>query len=388
MIIGRLSGTLERKNPERPILLFRILTIYRSALDFSGAMFIFSTCQIGAESVFKKDVVRTFPEMRAAFARPGFVSFKTESPPENLAERSVFARTASISLGKIETDNRDQLVAEVWKIVAEHHLFINRVHVFQRDPQPVGEHDFEPHIPPELVEIHRQIIEHSPQTKFLGTGAHDIFHPAPSGETVLDVVQIEPNLFMLGTHTVTETSPIHSRYAGGILPITLPSDAVSRAYLKFQEGILWSGIVLGNNDTCLDIGASPGGCSQFLLQQGVKVFGVDPGAIHSAVLNHPKFTHVRYRIKDTKRSLFRDVRWITADMNVAPNYTLDVLEEVIEKAGGSVRGLLFTLKLIRWDLADKLPMLLDRIRTWGFADVRMKQLVFNRQEIMVAVLRK
>jgi len=345
-------------------------------------MFIFSTCQIGAESVFKKEVVRTFPGARPAFARPGFVSFKTETPlPEDVAKRSVFARSVAASLGKIETDCPDQLVAEVWNIAAEHHLFVNRVHVFPRDSLPVGEQDFEPHVPPELIQIHRQIIEQSPAAKFFGTGAENIFHPAQPGETVLDVVQVEPNLYLVGTHSITESSPIHARYSGGILPIALPADAVSRAYLKFNEGFLWSGIAFGSGDQCLDIGASPGGCSQFLLQQGVRVLGVDPGAIHPAVLAHPQFTHIRCRIKEMKRSLLREIQWITADMNVAPNYTLDVLEDIMEKA--HIQGLLFTLKLIHWDLADKLPMLFDRIASWGFSDVRMKQLVFNRQEVMV-----
>ena len=348
-------------------------------------MFIFSTCQIGAEAMLKREITQTFPNVRSAFARPGFVSFKTEtSLPENFGEHSVFARTAAVSLGKIETDQHDLLATEVWKIVSEHHLFVNRVHVFGRDPLLTGEHGFEPHIPPELVQIHRKIVEQSPKAKFWGTGAEDIFQPAQPGETVLDVVQVDSNLFFIGTHTLTETSPVHTRYSGGILPVTLPADAVSRAYLKFNEGFLWSGIVLCKGNRCLDIGASPGGCSQFLLQQGVTVLGVDPGAIHPAVLNHPQFMHIRSRIKETKRTLFRDVRWITADMNVAPNYTLDVLEEAVAKTDSSVQGLLFTLKLIHRELADKLPMLLDRIRTWGFSDVRMKQLVFNRQEVMVA----
>ena len=331
-----------------------------------------------------------FPNMRSAFARPGFVSFKAETLPDNFVKHSVFARTAAISLGSVslegDTEHHDRLAAEVWKIVAEHHLFVNRVHVFGRDPSPVREHGFEPHIQPELLELHRQIVEQAPKAKFLGVGADDMFQPAQSGETVLDIARVEPNLFFVGTHTIMEASPIHSRYSGGILPIAPMNDAVSRAYLKFNEGFLWSGITLCKGDRCLDIGASPGGCSQFLLRQGVKVFGVDPGEIHPAVLTHPQFTHVRSRIKDTKRSLFRNVRWITADMNVAPNYTLDVLEEAIAKTDHSVQGLLFTLKLIRWELADKLPMLLDRIRTWGFADMWIKQLVFNRQEVMVAVL--
>jgi len=348
-------------------------------------MFIFSSCQIGAETVFKKEVARTFPDVRTAFARPGFVSFKAETLPKNFLERSVFARTAAVSLGKIATEQHDSLATEVWKIVAEHPLFINRIHVFQRDPQPVGNHDFEPHIPSELIQLHQQIVGQSPKTKFLGPAATDSGHPALPGETVLDVVSVDPNLFMVGTHSVIEKSPIHARHPGGILPIVLPNDAVSRAYLKFQEGFLWSDIPLDSRNRCLDIGASPGGCSQFLLQQGCTVIGVDPGAIHPTVLNHPRFTHVRNRIKDTKRSMFRDVRWITADMNVAPNYTLDVLEEAVAKTEGSVLGLLFTLKLSRWELADKLSALLARIRTWNFSDVRMKQLVFNRQEVMVAV---
>jgi len=319
--------------------------------------------------------------MRGAFSRPGFVSFKTDMPlPEDFLLRSVFARTAAVSLGKMEINNH--LATEVWNIAAEHRLFVNRVHIFQRDPSD----ELGPPIPPELCELHQQIVEQAPHAKLLGTGANNIFHPAQSGETVLDVVKVDPNLFMVGTHTCTSASPIHAKYPGGMLPITLPDGAISRAYLKFSEGLLWSGIVLGEEDKCLDIGAAPGGCSQFLLQQGVKVFGVDPGAIHPAILGHPRFTHVRNRIKETKRSLFRDVQWIVADMNVAPNYTLDALEEAIAKADGSVRGLLFTLKLIRWELADKLPMLLDRIRTWNFRDVRMKQLIFNRQEVMVAAL--
>ena len=346
-------------------------------------MFFFSTCGIGAEAVFKKEVSQTFPSVRNAFARPGFVSFKVETPlPDDLLNRLVFSRTMSVSLGKIETDSQNQLATEVWKIVSEHHLFVNRVHVFRRDSLPVGAQGFEPHIAPELVDIHCRIVGQSPTAKFLGTGANDIFHSAMTGETVLDVVMIEPNLFFVGTHSVTETSPIHSRYSGGIVPIALPADAVSRAYLKFSEGFQWSGIVFRSGDVCLDIGASPGGCSQLMLQQGVKVLGVDPGAMHPAVLNHPRFTHVRSRIKEAKQSWFRDARWITADMNVAPNYTLDVLEEVITKTP-SVRGLLFTLKLIRWGLVDTLPMWLGRIRAWGFSDVRAKQLVFNRQEIMV-----
>jgi 23S rRNA (cytidine2498-2'-O)-methyltransferase len=348
-------------------------------------MFIFSPCQVGSEFVFKKEIKHLFPGLRPAFARPGFVSFKCETtPPENFLNRSVFARTAAVSLRKIETGNTDTPAGEIWKPAGEHRLVVNRVHVFQRDPLSPGEQHFEPHLPLEIIALHRQIIEQSPQPKFLGIGADDIFQPAQNGELVLDAAMIEPNLFLIGTHIVTENSPIHARYAGGIPPVTLPADAVSRAWLKFKEGLLWSGFSIQTGDRCLDIGASPGGCSQVLLPLGAEVTGIDPGAVDPVVLKHPRFTHIRSRIKETKPSVFHNVQWITADMNVAPNYTLDVLEEIVTKKKTDVRGLLFTLKLIHWELADGLPALLDRIRKFGFSDVRCKQLVFNRQEVMVA----
>ena len=37
-----------------------------------------------------------------------------------------------------------------------------------------------------------------------------------------------------------------------------------------------------------------------------------------------------------------------------------------------------------WSLATHVPEYLDRIRTWGFANVRARQLHHNRQEICVA----
>ncbi|MDR0521065.1 MAG: hypothetical protein LBH00_04325 [Planctomycetaceae bacterium] len=363
--------------------------------------FIFSTCQIGAETAFKKEIARSFPDMRPAFARPGFVSFKCggDVPDDrrcsSLLRSSVFARCAAVSMGKIESADFDRIAAEVWRLTAENRLFVNRVHVFCRDPFPPDKRDFEPHIPPELIDLHRSIIAKCPQKKFLGTGADDLFHPAENGETVLDVAVAEPELIFAGYHdvpagNVSEDCPVHCRYSGGIIPLTLPPDAVSRAWLKFSEGLRWSGFSVQKGDRVLDIGASPGGCSQFLLSLGAEVIGIDPGETAPAVRNQPGFQHIRSKVRGVKHSVFQNVRYMTADMNVAPNYTLDVLEEIVTKNNGSIRGMLFTLKLIHWELADQLPKMLERIRHWkngshsGFADVRCRQLVFNRQEVMVA----
>jgi 23S rRNA (cytidine2498-2'-O)-methyltransferase len=53
----------------------------------------------------------------------------------------------------------------------------------------------------------------------------------------------------------------------------------------------------------------------------------------------------------------------------------------------SIRGLLLTLKLLEWELAEQIPDYLERIRSWGYPQVRARQLAHNRQEICVLALK-
>jgi 23S rRNA (cytidine2498-2'-O)-methyltransferase len=368
-------------------------------------MFLFTSCQVGAETAFKAEIRRLFPNFRLSFSRPGFITFKV---PDDLTEdifadflnRSVFARTAARSLGKInleennigktetetkKTETLTLLADKIWTLAEENRIFVNRIHVFRRDPLPPGEKGFEPCLTPELQTLHHILTEHSPKPKFLGIHHNDPNYPAQPNETILSVAEIDSGYYFIGVHSVSEGLPIQSYYSGGIVPITIPDDAVSRAWLKFEEGLRWSGFPIGKGDCCLDIGASPGGGSQVLLSRGAKVLGIDPAEMDPIVLNHPDFTHIRSRISQTKRSLYRNIRWIIADINVAPNYTLDVLEELAIRKDIPLDGMLFTLKLFQWSFAEHLPLYIDRLQHWGFDDVRVKQLVFNRQELMVAV---
>jgi 23S rRNA (cytidine2498-2'-O)-methyltransferase len=139
---------------------------------------------------------------------------------------------------------------------------------------------------------------------------------------------------------------------------------------------------------CAEIGAAPGGASQALLGRGLHVLGIDPAEIAPTVLAHPNFTHLRRRANQVRRKELGRVEWLTADMNVAPNYTLSVVEDLVSHPAIHVRGMLLTLKLFEWKLADELPDYLERIRGWGFSDVRARQLQHNRQEVTVAALRE
>ena len=118
-----------------------------------------------------------------------------------------------------------------------------------------------------------------------------------------------------------------------------------------------------------------------LLERGLTVTGIDPAEMDAAVLAHPRFTHLRARAKDVKRSVFRDCRWLVMDANVAPNYTLDTLDGLAHATPRPPKGLVLTLKLTDPKLAEKLPAIAERIRGHGYRRVRMRQLAFNRQEV-------
>ena len=63
---------------------------------------------------------------------------------------------------------------------------------------------------------------------------------------------------------------------------------------------------------------APGGASQALLDRGMFVTGIDPAEVDPAVVKHPRFRHLRKRGTDVRRHEFLGVRWLAADMNIAP----------------------------------------------------------------------
>jgi 23S rRNA (cytidine2498-2'-O)-methyltransferase len=178
-----------------------------------------------------------------------------------------------------------------------------------------------------------------------------------------------------------------SSLVGGILDIPLPPHAVSRAYLKMEEALAWSALPIRAGEHIVEIGCSPGGASQALLARGLKVTGIDPADVEPVVVSHPHFTHLRMRGADVKRREFRSVRWLVADMNVAPAYTLTTVEQIVTHEGIDIAGVIITLKLIDWQLAEEIPAYLDRVRSWGYRHVAARQLSRNRQEICVAAQR-
>lgn len=356
--------------------------------------FLFATCQVGAEQALKSELARDWPEFRFAYSRPGFLTFKLPPAaglPDDFELGSVFARAHGFSLGQVRGDDEASLIRDVVRLVGGRRF--DRVHVWSRDARPAGERGYLPGPSTEDAHVAERLAA------ALGDrGAPGLLAPAEPGRRVLDCVAIEsPWLrsqvrasppatgaslqWWIGYHVA---SGVTSRQPGGMWPTQLPEHAVSRAYLKLEEALRWSELPLAAGDRCAEIGAAPGGAAQALLDRGLLVMGVDPAEMHPRVLEHPNFTHVRKRGAEVRRREFRKTRWLLADLNVAPQYTLDTVEAIATHPEVRLHGLLLTLKLLDWRLADELPAYLERIRAWGFPAVRARQLQTGRQEVCVA----
>lgn len=257
------------------------------------------------------------------------------------------------------------------------------LHVWQRDTAMPGVRGFEPG-PTELAALVEESIRLKSPIEAMRPMPESPRPPSRRNRWVLDVVMVEPGEWWVGCH---RTARKLDCYPGGVLPLTLPNHAASRAYLKMQEALQWSTLPAKRGDICVELGCAPGGASQVLLEAGLKVLGVDPAEVDPDVLAAPNFTHIRRRSTEVARKQLKGAQWLTADINAVPSYTLDAAEQVVTNELTNIRGMILTLKLTDWKLAEGLPELIERVRSWGFKDVRTRQLAFNRQEICLVALR-
>jgi 23S rRNA (cytidine2498-2'-O)-methyltransferase len=339
--------------------------------------FVFVTVQSGAERALKNEIAREHPDLKFAFSRPGFVTFRSsEDFADDFVLRAVFARSWGFSLGKVNGSDDLQRAREAWRLIGEQlpDELIRDLHVWQRDRVLPGDEGGEGYDDGAVDELARSLgallIENRPATSTPRI--------VDSTAAIGDLVLVERDEWWLGWHRANTPE---TRWPGGVPPIALPPRMISRAYLKIVEALEWSQLPIQRGDRCVEIGSSPGGSCLALLERGLLVTGIDPAEMDPEVLAHPNFAQIRAIAKNVKRGIFRECRWLVMDANVAPNYTLDTLDGVLGQGGARPEGLVLTLKLTDPALAEKLPAIAERIRRYGYRRVRMRQLAYNRQEI-------
>lgn len=346
--------------------------------------FLYAACRPGAENALKREIAMAYPHWRFAFSRPGFVTFKwigDSLPGDRWRLRSVFARTYGWSLGWFLDDGDAAFTPVAQERLSAHRW--DRLHVWQRELTESSSG-----VPTVISEGTLSAAQRFRQTLVeLGFLAEteDVNQVAQHGDLVCDLVLLDDQRWAVAWHRVESWE---QQWPGGVPLLVAPENMVSRAYLKMREALLWSKLPVREGDRCVEIGSAPGGACQALLEDGLWVTGIDPAPMHPLLLEHPRFTHVQKRGADVKRREYAGFRWLFADSNVAPKHTLDTVESIVTSPHTQIEGMLLTLKLMDWKLADHVGQYAHRVRSWGFGEVRCRQMACSHQEICLAAVRR
>jgi len=347
--------------------------------------FYFATCQVGAEKVVKAEVTAQHPFLRAAFSRPGFVTFKDADPKGPALElvRSVFVRLWGEVLGHADTPTG---IPDLLASVPADGL----LQAFDRDQYtPGGE-------PPDFSRNShiRSILKKLPVRNGLGAstaeraGNEVIQSTMRIGQSVYSLIWVDDDAVFLGCHIRTERLSVAP---GNILEIKLPPSAPSRAYLKIEEAFRRFGPPPEKGETVLEIGCAPGGATTAMLDRGLRVIGIDPQHMDDAVQKRQGFSSIRkaarFVLADDLCGVNPD--FLVMDMSIPPLDAIAELSHVLRLlrtlAGKNLRlgRAYLTLKLNNWKFAADIPLYLKRLEQAGLGSLQALQLCSNRQEFFV-----
>lgn len=299
-------------------------------------MFYFTLTNPEAEDLLKEEIMLSYPELRLSYSRPGFLTFKADKET-NFSP--VFCRVSGVCLGKFPKEDLKYDRAWVWK--REESLTI----------------------PSDLEEL---------STKTL-------FRP---GEKVTLIMMVGADEFWVGQYVM---KPTHFQTPGEVSSI-LETESPSRAYYKIAEAAEAFDLPFDHNEIVLELGSAPGGATQFLLEQDMRVYGVDPADMDPKIVKHVNFRHYRMPFElITKDTFKQNIDWIVSDVNLPPTI---VMREVIRlHEFMEPMGLVLTLKIndskhlrLLWDFVDSVANL-------GYERYALKYLPSHRQELCLVALR-
>lgn len=334
-----------------------------------SSTFLFTLCQVGAEAALKQELLLHHPELRVAYARPGFLTFKAAEPMDpDFTLESTFARAYGISLGrgnKSETQNFAKNLAQ------KNILWLTQRDRYAPESTPANFDDTEWLQTLELPQ--RSASNFSAAAKPL----------------IYEIIATNPDEFYWGVH---RHSVHHSPWPGGKPRMDLPVAAPSRAYLKITEAMERFAIPMAAEDIALELGSAPGGAVYALLERGLQVIGVDAAAMDPIFMRPPfrkRFQHIPISIREARTSdLPKHVDWLLSDMNVEPALTLAAIKKLLGPFQLRPKGLILTMKLNDWSLVKSVPAWLKQIKALGYDKIMSKQLFHNRQEFMVYATRE
>jgi 23S rRNA (cytidine2498-2'-O)-methyltransferase len=303
-------------------------------------MFIYTVVNIGSEKLLKEEMAEKYPNLRPAYSRPGFITFKNCDEDITYSSESVlyltFARRYGISLGRFKSEEAEVKIGEV----------------------------------SEGRTVHR----------FSSAGENFEGKEGKPGQEIVDAITVGEDEIWIG---ISRGRRYTWKCCGADPKIEKPAEAPSRAYMKLEEAMKWTNYKMRERETVLELGSAPGGASYAFLNRGFKVYGVDTAKMSEVCLNHPNFTHIELPMqKLNDETLPDDIDILACDINLSPEDIVIQLRRIY-KLRPTITKIFYTLKMTEDISRTNLQKYFNQIRSMGFRTLKSTQLPSNRSEIFV-----
>jgi len=168
-------------------------------------------------------------------------------------------------------------------------------------------------------------------------------------------------------------------WPGGEAPVSVDRAPPSRAYQKLEEAFLWFGTEPAPGDSCVDLGASPGGWTATLRKRRAQVVAVDRAPLAPPLARDPGIaTVIGNAFVFTPP---RTVDWMVSDVVCEPPRSLALAERWVSSS--LCRNLIVTVKFKGRAGYGVLDGVAQRLMAAGARFARVKQLAHNKNEVTV-----
>ncbi|WP_342435732.1 SAM-dependent methyltransferase [Paenibacillus sp. FSL L8-0436] len=176
-----------------------------------------------------------------------------------------------------------------------------------------------------------------------------------------------------------------SSWNGGMIRFRKEDGQISRAKFKLMEAEKEFAIPFSSFRNAVDIGASPGGWTSFLLERGLKVTAVDPALMHESLRNQPGLKILRKNAGEVK---FRENEFdlLVCDMSWSPKLMAKLVTGLLHSLtpGGTA---VVTVKLMHKKPLAMIKEIISMFEGERMQIQRAKQLFHNRDEITLYMIK-
>lgn len=326
--------------------------------------YIFFCVSIGNENLLKEEVKEFYPELAISYSRKGFLTFKNKGVRFNtktISELQVaFATRTGICLGKSHPENVKEVITES---LMKEGLELNDcvIHSYSINT------DF----------IYNASVE-------LGTSVNEY---SADGKLVLNLITLGEKEVWFGLHHVSKGI---TRYPNSIVEIKPPKYSPSLAYFKLAEVTELYALKFTSKDLWLDFGCTPGGSSQFLLSTKAKVWGIDTAEPDRKIISNSNFRFIKSSVQNLSQEKLPDdpISWVHVDMNINPHQAIKEVLRLCKKYNNSLKGIIFTIQIVKMDLIQCIEEFEDTFYDWGFDNMVSRQVPSHKKEYVLIAQRR